>query len=228
MLVLFDLSHITDRVTIEEATLEVYVEAHPISGSGITNVHAVSREWNETEVTWNKATDSDWWDGAGGDYNSDVEASFPFTSNAVGTWQDFDVTSLVQDFVDNPGSNYGFFLYMNSVMVAIEYTSSESNNTDERPKLTVVTDDVGIINDHNILNELFKLIKTQESYMMFIPFSGNSNVSIYDVKGKQLARFNTSKSNQWHRIPGSITPGIHIVRINNQGKNIVKKLWFVK
>ncbi len=227
MLVRFDLSQFDKKTVINSAKLELYVEAQPRTGAATANLYRASKEWVENEATWFKASESDWWDKEGGDFGPEVEASSEIPSNAVNKWEGFDVTSLVQDFVENPGSNYGFHLYMSVTMVTVEYVSSESGKTDKRPKLTLDLS-TGIYNDVVVSKKQIRLRQTSGSYSIYLPFSGSSVVGIYDVKGKELTTFTSLKSNNWYKIPGSIKPGTHIVRISNQGKNIVKRLLFVK
>jgi hypothetical protein len=226
-LVKFDVSQFAPSTQIDKATMEMYVEGQPRTGSATANVYLVSKDWIELEATWFKASSSDWWDEEGGDFEPKIEASCEIPSNATGKWEEWDVTSCIQNFIDNPETNFGFHFFMNVTMVTVEYTSSESNNQQNRPKLTIETA-TAIENSPKKSNELIRLIKTADSYLVYLPFTSNSSVKVYDVKGKQIASFNTLRYGEWHRLPNSIKPGVHIIKINNKEKSIVKKLWFVK
>lgn len=73
---------------------------------------------------------------------------------------------------------------------------------------------------------LFK--KTQESFMIFLPFSGSNTVTISDVQGKQIASFTTSSDKRWYNVPVSLSSGMHIVSIRTPEKTIVRKFWFIR
>lgn len=70
--------------------------------------------------------------------------------------------------------------------------------------------------------------KTQQSFMIFLPFSGNNAVTVSDVQGKQLAAFITSHDKLWYNVPVSLSSGMHIVSIRTPEKTIVRKFWFIR
>ncbi len=227
-MVKFDLSQFGTGSTVKSAKLELYVEAQPRSGNATANLYAVSKAWKEMEATWFRASSSSRWSKEGGDFDSKIEASFDFPSSATNKWQEFDVTSLVQEFVKNPETNLGFFLFMSVAMVTLEYVSSESNKTTNRPKLTLDIDNVGISNNNAQKSDQIRLSKISDSYFMLLPCSGQSQIKIFDLRGKVLSSFSLQKSNQWQKLPAEIVPGMHIVHINNRSRNFIKKVWFVK
>jgi hypothetical protein len=73
---------------------------------------------------------------------------------------------------------------------------------------------------------LFK--KTPESFMIFLPFSGNNTVTISDVKGKQITSFTTSSDKLWYTLPTAFSSGMHLVSIRTPEKTIVRRLWFIR
>lgn len=228
-MVRFDLSQIDKNATITNAKLEMYVEATPDAGTATARLYAVAKSWKEAEATWYKASSSIDWDSEGGDYESTEIASFPISSTSAKKWQSFDATALVKEFVKNPEKNFGFFLYMNNVMVTIEYSSSQSATTANRPKLTVTYEETGIQNNNfSTSHGQFELKRVSGSYLIKVPFSGNHCVGIYDARGALLASVTASQSDRWYELPSSIQPGIHLVRINGNESNIAKKVWFVK
>lgn len=214
---------------MNSAKLELYVEAQPRTGSATSNLYAASKEWNEMEATWFMATESDWWEEEGGDFKNDAASSFDFPSNAINKWHDFDVTDIVQKFIDSPESNFGFHFKMSVAMVTLEYVSSESGKKEYRPKLTLDIDQTGISTKQSTTKyDDIRLSKLSDSYALYLPYSGSNTISIYDVKGKLLSWFVASKGNRWQMLPVSIGQGIHIVRIHNKEKEIFKKIWFIE
>lgn len=204
--------------------MELFVEAQPRTGEATARVFKASKKWNEMEATWFKASSSDWWNDEGGDFNSSMITSFDAPSNATNKWQEFDVTQAIQEFINNPDENHGFHLYMNVTMVTLEYVSSESSKEDKRPKLTVEYDATGVINQTYLKEEAINIHNVNNEYRIKVPFDGNSIVSVYGLSGKMLSQFNTSSTTKTYTIPVSLKPGIHVVKINNNGRSFIKKL----
>jgi len=227
-LVKFDLTQIAPGTEIDKATMKMWVEGQPRTGTADANVYHASKEWNEMEATWFKANSSDWWNDEGGDRDNAIVSTCPIPNNATNKWEEWDVTSSIQEFINNPESNLGFHFFMSVTMVTVEYTSSESNNKQNRPMLILETATAINANKQSIVNDQIRLTKMAGSYQLFVPFAGASSVKVYDVKGTQLAQFTTSQTAKWHALPDGLKPGVHILRINNNGKSFVKKLWLVK
>jgi hypothetical protein len=113
---------------------------HILNGSGDTyTIYDGLRGWNESQVTWNKATSSSPWatSGARGatDRGSSVgtitgsEGSRTVTLNAAGI-------SMVQRWV-NGGVNAGVIMANPSAIDGIDIASSENGTVSYRPALTV-------------------------------------------------------------------------------------------
>ncbi len=70
--------------------------------------------------------------------------------------------------------------------------------------------------------------KTQKSYMIFLPFSGNNEITISDAQGREISSFTTSNNKLWYTVPVSLSSGMHIVSIRTEEKTMVRKFWFVR
>lgn len=227
MLVKYDLTQFSKGTKISSAKLELYVEGQPRKGSATSNLYTASKEWKEMEANWFKASKEEWWSNEGGDYDPGIKASFDFPSNAVGKWHDFDVTELVQGFIDNPETNFGFHFFMSVAMVTLEYTSSESPNKGNRPKL-ILDIATGIQSNTIVSKEQVRIVKTNSSYQFFVPFSNTSEITMYGMNGKQLVAITTHGTQKWYQLPGIINNGVYLLRIAHGGKNSVQKIWLTR
>jgi hypothetical protein len=136
----FDLSSLPPDVIINSATLSLYVKEVK-DGSVTINAHELTDSWTEAEVTW-KARDkaaSSLWVTPGGDYNSTVVASKYLAKDTKNVWADWDITSLVADWVSNPSTNYGLILEspVTSPKSEAKFKSSDDGTASQRPKLEV-------------------------------------------------------------------------------------------
>lgn len=65
-----------------------------------------------------------------------AKATCPRSNGNV--WIKYNVLDAVKGFVQNPSTNFGFLLKNTSGAQEIDFPSSESNKTEQRPKLTIV------------------------------------------------------------------------------------------
>jgi hypothetical protein len=139
-LVRFDLSSITPGTTITRATLYVFsYDLSLVRGStGYYGLYYLTRDWNETQSTWNLAATGINWTTAGGDFNAAADAQAAKQS-AAGVWYAFDVTSRVQGWINNGSTNYGWVLKCTDENLHNQdaFNSSAASDAWRRPKLVV-------------------------------------------------------------------------------------------
>jgi hypothetical protein len=140
-----DLSQLAPGTTIEQAILTLYQISGgdtPIEGK----VYGVLAGWAEMEATWQNAIATTPWAVAGcNGEGTDREASFVFRRGLYPTWRnndnypfDFDVTSLVQRWVNNPATNHGLMVgSMEGAMGELVFGSSENGTEASRPRLLI-------------------------------------------------------------------------------------------
>lgn len=105
------------------------------------SVYGVLRPWDEATATWNRASAAELWaspgcSSVGVDRQGDPTASrFVYFTDRFYDW---DITSLVQQWVDNPATNRGLLLMGQNVDQEILFRSSEWRVPTQRPMLTIV------------------------------------------------------------------------------------------
>ncbi len=108
----FDTSAIPSGATIDSVEFRFYVTA--ASGNGFFEFFQLIQDWNEAEVTWNEASTGNAWGTVGGSWggsqlgnndvlNTEAGGFQTYTSNAA-------LVAEVQDWLDNPSTNYGIHL----------------------------------------------------------------------------------------------------------------------
>ncbi|MFK7794527.1 MAG: LamG-like jellyroll fold domain-containing protein [Gammaproteobacteria bacterium] len=135
-LIQFDLSSVPSSVLIESAILELYLEKTE-GANELIEAHAVTRAWNEAEVTWEDYANNDRWTSEGGDYEQKVSGSF--TPSGIG-WNTLDITGLTQIWLDDEYPNYGVILLSqptNTGDNVKEFYSSDKEDANLRPKFTI-------------------------------------------------------------------------------------------
>lgn len=96
----YDLSEIPYKSSITSAKLKMYCyDSYNDDTGGKSNVARVTESWEEADVSWGKEPATE------GTY---------LAENAVrpadGTWTDWDITALVQEWVDQTYPNYGLHI----------------------------------------------------------------------------------------------------------------------
>jgi hypothetical protein len=144
----FNLSRFNSTDKIGKATLSLfwyYVE-HTRNKSTTVDIYRPV-VWDENYVNWNNRMDGIIWNNPGGDWydkNGITQGNTPYTSVTFPTgapdnaYHDFDITELVQSYVDGSYDNAGFFIKANEVDdTYIAFRSSDWDIANERPKLTI-------------------------------------------------------------------------------------------
>ena len=132
---LFNFAEITAGATIDSATLTLQV-TNGIEGAYLA---VMTTAWDESTVTWNQFGSGNPADGGGVTPGVDAETNPMSVSNLASAGsQDIDVTTTVQTWLDNPGTNYGWAIMRNDKNKGNFVASEEEVYTGERPTLTVV------------------------------------------------------------------------------------------
>ncbi|MBM4429009.1 MAG: DNRLRE domain-containing protein, partial [Chloroflexi bacterium] len=140
----FDLSqHIVSPspIVIYEARLYLWVyyvsNSTPLDGQ----IYRVNRHWEETGATWNEAISAVSWAQPGCDGTpADRQETWVATARITGAeqWVEWDVTSLVHEWVSGQVANKGLILLgSGGVTRDVLFWSSEHSHPDKRPKLLV-------------------------------------------------------------------------------------------
>jgi hypothetical protein len=144
-LVRWDVRAVPTGSTVASASITIAL-------SGATNdatsdrysIYAMLRDWSETEANWNVATGGDYWAMAGAaelgrDHGvREIGGIAPLAAGSATIRLNADGVALVQQWVDDPSSNYG--VQINSWIAdnGLGLASSESTTASLRPKLTIV------------------------------------------------------------------------------------------
>lgn len=100
----YDLSSIPVNAILVSAKLKVYCyHWNDNASKGTTNISKVTEDWSEETLCWNVQPVT-----TGSYLTSDVYAP------AVGTWSDWDITTLVQEWLDGVSPNYGLYIKNNN------------------------------------------------------------------------------------------------------------------
>lgn len=145
MLFSYDLSSIPPDAEIEQATLSLYAYASSNQNLMVADIFGVARPWLITETTWLSATARLPWSVPGCNdpgvdrYSAPADLAQGFDS--VSRWYTFTVTSLVEQWMANPATNFGMIVKGRdggSAQVLYSFSSAEAINPALRPFLTVI------------------------------------------------------------------------------------------
>jgi hypothetical protein len=113
----FDTTGIAAGKTVTQATLRLYFQrlftGSQTSTSLALNVHATTKVWKELEATWRRRVSGINWTTTGGDFRATATTTKTLPANTLpGVWLEFDVTPLVQEWVDGVTVNNGLILVL--------------------------------------------------------------------------------------------------------------------
>ena len=113
---------VENQVMVTSATFHIWVAD---ANNQTVYVHRITAPWDEMTVTWQNF---------GGAYDPAVLTSF--TPMYYG-WSSFDITGLVQDWMNGTYPNYGFLIEQGMTLIQIYFSGSEELRPDLRPKVEI-------------------------------------------------------------------------------------------
>ncbi len=132
----FDLSQIPANSTITKAYLSLYYAPQPdgdghstLSGSNDCLIQRITSDWDESLITWNNSPST----------TSLNQVEIAQSTTSTQDYIDIDVTTLVQDMIQNPDSSYGFMLRLETEEYyrRMVFASSDYADSTLHPKLEV-------------------------------------------------------------------------------------------
>jgi hypothetical protein len=131
-LVQFDLSGISG-VSAIQAQLDLYHLYNSVPGASFA-LYRVTSPWNESTVTWNSAPSID---------TSPVSVLNISDSDAE-IWRHWDVTDLVQGWLDGTYENFGLMLARLDTLNPVAYFASKEHGIDYAPTLSIDQDQAAV------------------------------------------------------------------------------------
>jgi len=145
ILMWFDISALPSDAIVHNATLWLYLVGGRTQELEL-KAYALTRGFEEEEVTWNRNSSSSTWDDPGGDY-SDAAYSRLVIRNALG-WYRIDLTRMVENWARGSVQNHGLILApsVTSGDALKEFESSDdSGNPSQRPQLSIKYSQPGLV-----------------------------------------------------------------------------------
>ncbi len=137
----FDLEgHIPANSNIVSARLSLYAWSRRTLYGMRVSAFGVQRPWDVGAATWNSATALQAWavpgcDGVGSDREGNaVDSRFVYFTNQFYDWN---ITRLVQAWVNDPGTNNGVLLIGRDVDQEVRFRASEWRVSEQRPRLEI-------------------------------------------------------------------------------------------
>ncbi|HEX7320743.1 MAG TPA: DNRLRE domain-containing protein [bacterium] len=198
----FDLSSLPPGTPISAATVSLYMWDQAGVDFNV-DIHKVLASWTETGVTWSNQPS----------FNATVESSLPYQGY---TWWHFTITALVQDWVNNPGSNYGMILRNNPEIPGDNggrFAKFYSRDTTiNRPYLLITAVNIEENKCGDLSNLQVKPNPFNEKTSITFSTSKTSKdeniaVYLYNVEGRKIKTIREGKT----------TPGYHCIQISSEG-----------
>ncbi|MBB4981519.1 RHS repeat-associated protein [Streptomyces sp. SFB5A] len=139
----FPTTSIPTTATVLENKMYMWgAETTSTTNGTIYELHALTRDFTETQATWNNATSTTPWTTAGGDFSATVSDTVPQITDEVGRhW--WDATGLMQSWVRTPTNNKGVLVKLKDETTTgpqerTLFLSAEASDPQLRPYMQVI------------------------------------------------------------------------------------------
>lgn len=213
--------YIAETFITEEATL--------------CSLHTIDKEWKEMEVTWNDAMTDTPWKMQPATHNDDsfalvhggdieIDPIDSPLSNGVDEWQEFNITSAIKDFIENPENNNGFMIRNSSEQQPHIYFSSEYEDINKRPKLTFKISTP--ITNLYIKNKTGINIRSINNFVeITTPFKNSYCIEIFSLNGKKVVNLSINKKKKAIIRIDAFSLGVNIISITENSNTYNFKLF---
>lgn len=230
MAIKFDLfSEIPEDADIKEAILSFFFTSGTI-GDKYSTAYRLTKEWDESKVSWMNATADISWMIPGGEYSEEKVSRTDYVPDS--SWENYEVTDIVQQFT-NGIVNYGFIIESDPANGNKRrcYCSSEFTVLDSlRPKLTITYTSNAIITSTQYKNLLEGILLRKQGSVIrfFVPFEKHYRISLFNAEGKIIEAVYGCKS-RWYQLKAAMPPnGIYFLQVYMDGKTATCKVILIK
>lgn len=209
----FDLSGLPANINLVSAKLSLYFnptsvngQHSTLSGSNEAVIQRIISSWDEYSVTWDNQPAS----------TTQNEVTIPASTTATQNYPDIDITSLIQDIIDNPATGHGLMIRLvtEEAYRSLIFASSDHSDANLHPKLVLTYYDLAGLED--VQEDAFKIHPNPANEQLNLHFNGSpgaqDEIVISDSQGRQIIRTSLS-GNQTSIDIRSLPKGFYVIHI---------------
>ena len=220
----FDLTSIAPGTGIQSALLNLYMFDQAGSDLAV-EVRRVLDPWNQMTVTWLNQPAHD----------VNLAAILPYQGY---DWWHFDITSLVQFWVNNPGLNHGLKLkleveqYPDSCGRAVYFCSNDTSFN--QPNLEIIQTGVVERTTSDVQQLLLKPNPARGSALLCMSITKDMlvRITMYDISGREMKEIFNGIMDKGSRVltidTSGLTAGTYFIEVNAENSHYVKPLIILK
>ena len=213
----FDLSSIPTEASVIKAVFAVYQTEELLPDTNVNTVHRITGDWNVNEVTWDYAKSGVLWADSGGDYLRNPAAQSPMAG--PNEWEYYDITTLIEDMHSGNIPDYGFMLiaFSDSNGFMRSYHSSESDQTELRPKLTITISGVNVSDRNRITVPRYNVLAINNRILQIALPHNNlcRGYRIFTISGQAVyGKILPAATSTVYANVGNLGAGVYFIRLD--------------
>jgi len=235
----FFLDFIPQGTMIDSARLTLFGNPSPqhspghsnFSGSDACFIKRVTSNWYDTSITWNNQPSS----------TSQNEINLPQSISSMQDYPDIDVTAAVIDMINNPQSNYGFVLQLQTEIQyrSLDFASGDCTDSTKWPKLDIYLTLVGVKRISNEAPVEFFLYQNfpnpfnpSTKIKFSIPNPSFTKLTIHDILGREVTVLvNEQLKRGTYEVnwdASNIASGVYIYKLETESFSQTGKMVLIK
>lgn len=198
--------------------------------------YRITSSWQAggTETTWGT------WSTAGGDYTAQFGDTCWFDTCPVNKWMEYEITDMIQFFVDNPSQNYGVMLrpamdnpqeshqnlgtdtvYQGYVFVSAK--PDDINLQQYKPQVIIEYGTTGIDGLSSLSKHSFlQTVQKGNTLQIQSPMVGSCTIT--DCQGRIVDKVVINQKGTWKTTPLTFGNGVYIVCIMGKNETYTRKI----
>lgn len=211
-LIQFDLSQLPKSIEIQHASMDLFHSPGNSNsghfGQNACYIKKITSKWDESRITWNSAPKT----------STSSQIYLQESMDPDENYYDIDITSFVKNWYEDPQSNFGMMLRLQSqnLYSSMKFCSSDHPDPSLRPRLLVCYKSITHVEENESLTDQIRVISNISDTHWILDKTINPvafQFKLFNLDGRQLDMKVLSDENQIRIDCTELNSGLYFLQI---------------